>query len=449
MSDTAVKIPQGACEVVRALARAGYEAYLVGGCVRDMLLGARTHDWDVCTNARPEEIKRALAPYRTLDTGIKHGTVTALMPDGAYETTTYRLDGTYSDGRHPDSIEFTDSLTEDLSRRDFTINAMAMPLNEDGSAGVLVDPFGGREDLRRGVLRCVGDPDMRFKEDALRILRALRFVSRLDLTVEAATRDAMLRGSAQLRRISAERVFDELCEILVTERPGNYLRAYQEILLEVVPELRPCVGFDQRSPWHCYDVLDHILRSVDAAPPELTVRLTMLLHDAGKPAAASVDEAGVGHFYGHQKISAELAEAALRRLRCPNRLLRDVTALVLHHDAQVEPTERSVRRLLNRMGVEQARRLLAVKRADTLAQSEQARARLETLAQCEEQLKRVIAEGQAFSLKKLAIKGDDLTKRGVVPGPEVGRRLRLALDAVLDGNAPNERDALLEIALRG
>lgn len=448
MNGAGVKIPEGACEIVRALERAGREAYLVGGCVRDMLLPAPVHDWDICTDAPPEEIRRALAPHRTLDTGVKHGTVTVLMPDGAYETTTYRRDGAYLDGRHPDSVAFTASLTEDLSRRDFTINAMAMSVGGDGNAGELVDPFGGRDDLRRGVLRCVGDPDARFAEDALRILRAVRFASRLGLTVEPATHAAMLRGRALLGRISAERVFDELCGILMTERGGEYLRVYADILLEIVPELKPCAGFDQRNPWHRYDVLDHILHSVDAAPPELTVRLAMLLHDAGKPACASVDEAGVGHFYGHQKVSAELAENVLRRLHSANRLREDVTGLVLHHDLPVEPTEGSMRRLLNRMGAEQARRLLAVKRADTLAQSERAGSRLETLSQCETLLERIVAEGQAFSLKDLAINGNDLTERGVASGPEVGRRLRLALDAVLDGRVENEREALLQIALQ-
>ena len=451
-----MKIPEGAREVIGALERSGYEAYLVGGCVRDMLLAeaARdgaptTHDWDVCTNARPEETKRALAPHRTLDTGLKHGTVTILMPDGQYEATTYRVDGSYSDGRHPDSVAFTPSLTEDLARRDFTINAMAMALDADGKPSEVIDPFDGRDDLRRRMLRCVGDPDARFEEDALRILRAIRFASRFGLTVEQKTHDAMLRNRALLGRISAERIFDELRGILVTERGGAYLRAYAEILIEIIPELAPCIGFEQKNPWHCHNVFDHIMVSVASAPPELTVRLAMLLHDIGKPAAASVDEAGIGHFYGHQKLSAEIAETVLRRLRCPGRLLRETVELVYCHDAAVEPTEQSLRRLLNRLGAEQARRLLAVKRADAMAQSERARGRIDELARSAALLEQIIAEQQAFSLKDLAIDGNDLIARGIAPGPELGRRLRLALDAVLDGQAENEREALLTIACAG
>ena len=451
-----MKIPEGAREVIGALERAGYEAYLVGGCVRDMLLADEAgdgapaaHDWDVCTSARPAEVKRALAPRRTLDTGLKHGTLTVLTPDGQYEVTTYRVDGSYSDGRHPDSVAFTASLTEDLARRDFTINAIAMAPGAGEAPRALIDPFGGREDLRRRVLRCVGDPDARFGEDALRILRAIRFASRFGLTVEQGTHDAMLRNRALLGRISAERVFSELSGILVTERGGAYLRVYADILTGIIPELAPCVGFEQRNPWHCRDVFDHIMMSVAASPPELTVRLTMLLHDIGKPAAASVDETGTGHFYGHQKVSAEIAQTVLRRLHCPNRLLRCVVELVRCHDARVEPTERALRRLLNRLGAEQARRLLAVKRADAMAQSEKARGRIDELALSEALLERIIAEHQAFSLKDLAIDGNDLIACGVAPGPEIGRRLRFALDAVLDGRVENEREALLAAALAG
>lgn len=451
-----MKIPEGAREVIDMLRRAGYEAYLVGGCVRDALLAEEAgrdapaaHDWDVCTNARPAETKRALAPHRTLDTGLKHGTLTVLMPDGPYEVTTYRVDGRYSDGRHPDSVVFTSSLAEDLARRDFTVNAMAMAPGGREAPPEVIDPFGGRDDLRRRVLRCVGDPDTRFGEDALRILRAIRFASRFGLTVEPGTHEAMLRNRALLDRISRERVFAELSGILVAERGGEYLRGYAAILIRVIPELAPCVGFEQHNPWHCYDVFDHIMVSVASVPPELTVRLAMLLHDIGKPAAASVDEAGIGHFYGHQKLSAEIAETVLRRLRCPGRLLRDVTELVRCHDAAVGPTEQALRRLLNRLGTEQARRLLAVKRADAMAQSEAARGRIDELARSEALLERIIAERQAFSLKDLAINGDDLIARGVAPGPEIGRRLALALDAVLDGRAENEREALLAIACAG
>lgn len=450
-----MSVPTGAREVIRILNAAGYEAYLVGGCVRDTLLaetlpGVAPHDWDICTNAKPEEMKEVFAAYRTIDTGLRHGTCAVVLPDGQYEVTAYRIDGAYSDGRHPDSVTFTAEIGDDLARRDFTINAMAMKIDENGNPAGLVDPFGGRGDLHRRLLRCVGDPNVRFEEDALRILRALRFAGRLGLEIEGKTRDAMLRKRALLQRISAERIWDELGKILLTDRGWAFLREYREILAEILPEIRPCIGFPQNNPWHCYDVFDHIMRSVGSAPQDLTVRVTMLLHDIGKPASAFTDAEGIDHFHGHPEISAGIAENVLDRLRCPARLRRDVTELVRLHDNPVEPTARSLRRLLNRLGPGQAKRLLQVKRADTLAQSEAARERrLPELERCEALLERILAEGQVFSRENLAISGSDLLEHGIAPGPEIGIRMAKALDAVLDGTAENEREALLRIALQG
>ena len=448
-----MKVPEGAREVLSVLQSAGYEAYLVGGCVRDALLAETTpgiapHDWDICTAAKPEEMKAAFAGYRTIDTGLRHGTITVLMPDGQYEATTYRIDGTYSDGRHPDSVAFTSSITEDLSRRDFTINAMAMGIDGSGNTAEVVDPFGGRRDLAQKLLRCVGDPGTRFEEDALRILRAIRFASRMELQIDRGTHDAMLEKRTLLHRISAERIMDELRKILLTDRGWAYLSEYREILTEIVPELQPCIGFAQNNPWHCRNVFDHIMRSVGFAPPDLTLRLTMLLHDIGKPASASRDEAGVDHFYGHPERSAEMAKSVLGRLRCSNQLTHDVVELVQFHDMEVVPSARTLKRLLNRLGVDQTRRLLQVKRADLLAQSELAQSRKAgDLNQSAALLEQMIAEGQAFSLKDLAINGRDLLERGIPPGPEIGARLQKALDAVLDGTAENERSSLLAVAL--
>lgn len=447
-----MKVPGGACEVLRALKAAGYEAFLVGGCVRDALLAeeteAETNDWDICTAARPDEIKEVFAGRRMIDTGLRHGTVTVVMPDGQYEVTTYRIDGTYSDGRHPDSVTFTRSITEDLSRRDFTINAMAMGVDEDGKATEIVDPFGGREDLARRILRCVGDPNVRFEEDALRILRALRFAGRFELQIDPATLAAMRSKRALLQRVSVERIMDELEKILLSERGWEYLAAYREILIEVLPELRACIGCEQRNPWHCSNVFDHIMRSVGNAPKDLTIRMTMLLHDIGKPASVITDADGIDHFYGHPELSAEMAERILRRLHCAGRLTHDVVELVRCHDDEIVPSERALRRLLNKLGTEQARRLLRVKRADTLAQSEMAREkRLSELARDEEILERIIAERQAFARKDLAISGRDILDHGVPLGPEVGMRLQKALDAVIDGTSENEKKALLKIAL--
>lgn len=447
-------VPKGASEVIRALETAGYEAYLVGGCVRDMLLSeidnrVEPHDWDICTSAKPDEMKMAFSGHRTIDTGLKHGTITVLMPDGQYEVTTYRIDGTYSDGRHPDFVAFTNSITEDLSRRDFTINAMAAAIDEDGSATGIIDPFGGKDDLVRKRLRCVGEPTARFDEDALRILHAIRFASRLGLEIDRATHEAMLDRRSLLQRISVERIMDELGKILLTDLGWDYLRKYRDILIEILPEIRPCVDFAQHNPWHCYDVFDHILISVGKAPMDLTMRMTMLLHDIGKPAAASTDEAGIDHFYGHPEISAEMAESILSRLHCSNQLIHDVTELVRYHDVEVSPSARTMRRLLNKLGEEQLKRLIQVKRADTAAQSEMARERkLAELDQSEELLNQILVQQQAFSLRDLAISGKDLLDQGIAPGPELGARLQRALDAVIDGTAENEREALLEIALR-
>ncbi|MBE7003571.1 MAG: HD domain-containing protein [Ruminococcaceae bacterium] len=448
-----MRVPEGARTVIGALKKAGYEAYLVGGCVRDALLSVSAedvepHDWDICTNARPDEMKAVFAGGRTIGTGLRHGTLTVLMPDGPYEVTAYRIDGTYSDGRRPDSVTFTAELTEDLARRDFTINAMAMGVDGEGNTAEVIDPFGGREDLARRVLRCVGEANVRFEEDALRILRALRFASRLGLAIDPATCSAMLEKRALLRRISAERTMDELGKTLLTERGWAYFLEYRDILTEIVPELAPCVGFEQRNPWHCYDVFEHSLRSVGYAPPDLTLRMTMLLHDVGKPAAASVDETGVGHFYGHAEVSAAMAEKILTRLHCSHQLTRDVTELIRFHDAEAAPSARTLRRLLNKLGPWQLQRLLRVKRADTLAQSELHREeRLHELDESEALLARILTARQAFSLQDLAINGEDLIAHGVVPGPALGARLQRALDAVLDGTAENDRDTLLQIAL--
>ncbi len=449
-----MKVPEGARAVIRLLRGAGFEAYLVGGCVRDALLaetdaGAAPHDWDICTDATPDRMKCVFSDCRTLDTGLKHGTLTVLLPDGAYEVTTFRIDGPYSDGRHPDAVSFTASIEKDLARRDFTINAMAMSPDENGGAAGVVDPFGGREDLARRVLRCVGDPDTRFREDALRILRALRFAGRLSLTIDPATHDAMLAGRELLHHISAERIMDELGKILLTAHGWELLSEYRDILTEIIPELRPCVGCDQHNSWHCYDVFEHILHSVGSAPAELTLRLAMLLHDVEKPAVMTVDEAGVGHFRGHAERSAETAERVLKRLRCSNQLTRDVTGLRRFHDAGITPTASALRRLLGRLGERQTRRLFQVKRADMAAQSERARERKQdALAQCEALLEQILAQRQAFTLKDLAIGGNDLLAAGVAPGPALGARLQKALDAVLDGTCENEREALLKIALK-
>ena len=441
-----VQIPDGALCILSALHAGGYDAFIVGGCVRDMLLGAQPHDWDICTSASPAEVKDTLPQYRILDTGLKHGTVTVMTQDGSYEVTTFRVDGDYSDGRRPDFVTFTRSIEEDLARRDFTINAMAA----DPTGDRIIDPYHGQDDLTRGVIRCVGDANQRFQEDALRILRALRFASRLGYHIDYATQNAMRDNRSLLFKISRERIWDELSKILMTDRGWDYLHSYSDILLEFIPEFRECIGLEQRNTWHCYNVFDHIMMSIAYAPRDLVIRTTMLLHDIGKPAAMTVGEDGHEHFYGHPDISAQRSEAILRRFKCSNQFTHDVVELIKYHDMPIAPFTKAIRRSLNLLGPEQLTRLFQVKRADTLAQSEMAqRKKLGEISACEKILAQALADQQAFSLKDLAISGKDLIYAGMEQGRAIGEALNRALEAVLDGTAPNDRETLLKIALEG
>ena len=305
-----MEIPENVQAVLKTLESAGHEAWCVGGCVRDALLGRSPGDWDVTTSAQPEETLGVFGP-QGLPTGLRHGTVTVKTPEGPVEVTTYRVDGAYRDHRRPESVAFTRSLDEDLARRDFTANAMARNLR-----GELRDPFGGREDLRRGILRCVGDPDRRFQEDALRILRGLRFAAALGLEIEPGTASAIRRNREGLADIAAERIQTEFFKLLPGKRAAEVLRGYPEVFGVFWPELLPMVGFDQRNRHHCYDVWEHTLRALAASPEDLVLRCAMLLHDVGKPDSFTLDEQGVGHFYGHPAVSRELADRMLRRLKC-------------------------------------------------------------------------------------------------------------------------------------
>ena len=430
-------IPEHVKTILSRLEAAGHEAYCVGGAVRDRLLGRAPGDWDVTTSALPEEVSALFAPH-ALPTGLRHGTVT-VKPEGVpgVEVTTYRRDGAYSDCRRPDSVEFTASLEEDLARRDFTVNAMALDLR-----GALADPFGGGEDLKRGLLRAVGEPEKRFGEDALRILRGLRFAARLGFSVEAGTDRALRACAPLLERIAPERVREELTGILCGPYAETVLRSYPDVLGVVLPEIAPSVGFDQRSVYHCYDVWEHTARAVGAAPSAPVLRWTMLLHDLGKPDTFFLDGEGRGHFYGHWRKSAEYAGAILDRLRFDRRSRDLILTLVERHDCELPLSEKSVRKNLARYGEEAVRALLAVKRADNLAQAPEYRDRQVLIGQWEDLLNLVLQEGACFSLRQLAVRGGDLTALGL-RGPAVGRVLQALLDQVLDGKLPNDREILL------
>lgn len=438
-------IPSGARRVLQALAAAGHEAYLVGGCVRDLLRGVPPHDWDICTSALPRETEACFAGQKVVETGLKHGTVTVLENGGPYEITTYRAEGPYSDSRRPDFVRFVPDLERDLARRDFTMNAVAMGLDGD-----LRDPYGGAEDIRAGLIRCVGDPDRRFQEDGLRVMRALRFAAAFGYEIEARTARAVHENRAMLDRVAAERINAELCRLLAGPGAGEVLRRYPDVFCQFWPDLAPLAALEQNNPWHCWGGWEHTIHALEAAPADVVLRLAMLLHDVGKPACRSTDEEGIDHFYGHPAVSAELARRMLRALKFDNETRKRVVTLVEHHDARLSAKERTVRRWLNRLGPEAFFQLLEVKRADCKGQApEKLQDRLAELDRLQAKAEAVLAQGQCFCLEDLAVDGRDVIALGVPPGPEVGRVLSGLLERVLNGEVPNDREVLLRLAGRG
>lgn len=432
-------IPPGAKHILQTLTRAGYEAYLVGGCVRDLLRGVQPHDWDICTSARPEETAGCFAGLPVIETGLKHGTVTVIEADGPYEITTYRTEGPYSDSRRPDFVRFISDLEADLARRDFTMNAIAL-----GLEGGLRDPFDGESDIKAGCIRCVGEPSRRFQEDGLRVMRALRFSASFGWEIEGKTAQAVHDSRAVLKRVAAERINVELCGLLVGEKAGDILREYPDVLCEFWPELGPLVTLEQNNPWHCWGGWEHTIRTVEAAPADLVLRLTMLLHDIGKPHCKFTDENGIDHFYGHPAVSARLADQMLRALKFDNRLRERVVTLVERHSTLIPCQERSVRKWLGRLGPETFFQLLEIKRADSMGQAHAlVKDRLAELEEMKISAETIIAQGQCFTLRDLAVNGRDVISAGVEPGPEVGQVLKGLLERVLNGDAQNNREELL------
>lgn len=439
-----IRLPSYVQTALARLERAGFEAYAVGGCIRDSLRGVVPHDWDITTSARPEEMQRVFAGLPVIETGLRHGTLTVLSEGQPLEITTYRIDGTYHDGRHPDAVHFSDRLTEDLARRDFTVNAMAYAPGRG-----LCDPYGGQRDLAARVLRCVGEPARRFEEDALRILRALRFASVLGFSVEPATGEALLRERERLSLVSAERIAEELTRLLCGDGAADVLRRYAPVVFTVLPELAPLYGFDQHNRHHCYDVYEHTLHALAASPPDPLIRWAVLLHDSGKPAAYSVGADGQGHFYGHPAQSAVLAEQILTRLRFSRRDREAVVELVRCHDAPIEPTVRAVRRRISRLGEQRFEQLLAVREADHAAQHPDFRpANRAWDAAIRELRQQIREENDCLSLSSLAVNGRTLQALGIPAGPLLGRILRQLLDAVLDGRCENREEPLCALALQ-
>lgn len=414
-------------------------AFIVGGCVRDALLGNQPHDWDICTSATPDEMLEIFDDCRAIETGLKHGTATLIIRGEQFEVTTFRKDGDYSDGRHPDRVEYVSDIETDLSRRDFTMNAMAW--NEYSG---LIDPFGGRLDLEKKLIRCVGDPDKRFQEDGLRILRALRFASVLGFDIDAATREAIHRNKELLTHISAERIHTELQKMLLGRNILRILLDFADVFATIIPQLQPCIGFEQNNPYHQYTVYEHIARSVAAyTGSDVVVKLALLLHDIGKPLCYSCDERG-GHFYGHAAVSKKIAKEVMENLKFDNETADRVVELVELHDAAFVPTIRAARRWLNGIGEEQAFRLIEVRKADVYGQREdffdERMQRAETL---KSMMKEVLAAADCFTLKDLAVHGNDIMQLGISQGKQVGIILKRLLDRVIDEDLPNERETLL------
>ena len=434
----AITMPDYALTVVERLESRGYEAYVVGGCVRDSLLGRQPNDWDVCTNALPEDVLRVFRRFHVIKTGLQHGTVTVMSDRQPVEVTTFRIDGNYSDNRHPDAVSFVFRVEEDLARRDFTINAMAYSPTRG-----LVDAFGGQEDLAAGLIRCVGEPDARFNEDGLRIMRALRFAARFGFAIERETAASVRRNRHLLENVSAERIFKELKGILVGAGVLDMLLAFPEVFSCIIPELAPSIGFDQHTPYHCYDVWTHSAYAVAAAPADEILRLTLLLHDVGKPACFSMGEDGRGHFYGHPAAGEKLTKTILQRLKSDNATLSTVCALVRVHDMTMPTTVPGMRRLVGKLGVENVRRLLDVQRADHAAHSDFDHASgVALIRDAAELLEDVLEMEPAFTVKDLAINGNTLMQLGMSPGPAMRQVLETLLTAVQEGNLKNESETL-------
>jgi len=434
-------IPPEALHIINTLNAHGFEAYAVGGCVRDSILGRKPQDWDITTNAKPHQIKGIF--QKTVDTGIKHGTVTVLDGGCGIEVTTYRIDGEYKDNRRPESVQFTSSLTDDLSRRDFTINSIAYHPSEG-----IVDPFNGLEDIRNKTIRTVGHPDSRFHEDALRMLRAVRFSAQLDFEVHGDTLDAIKRNHSLIKNISWERTRDELTKLLTSEHPFRLALLHDTGLLQhVLPEFDLCFHITQNHPYHVYNVAIHTLHAVASIEATTILRWAMLLHDTGKAVTKTTDRNNIDHFYGHPKKSEEIAIRVLKRLRFDAKSTDLICRLIKHHDMDIKPTHKSVRRAVRSIGDDIFWNLLKVQEADRKAQNpEKLPPRQKMLNEIRNIYREIKESNQCLSLKELAIDGSDLLKAGFSQGPHIGKVLNRLLDAVIDDPELNRRDKLLELA---
>ena len=428
-------------EVEKALSllrEAGFEAFIIGGCVRDRLMGYAPKDYDITTSANPEETERVFRDYRVIETGVKHGTVTVLINKIPLEITTYRIDSQYSDNRRPDSVVFTKSLVEDTKRRDFTMNAVAM--DEQGN---YVDNHGGMSDITDRIIRCVGDPEKRFGEDALRILRAIRFSSVLGFDIEPQTKAAVFGCRELLRNISMERIASELCKLICGRNAGRVLVEYADVLGTVIPEISEMKGFDQHNSYHIYDVLEHTAHVVDCVEREPIIRLAALFHDIGKPRTFTIAD-GIGHFYGHDKVGGKMADDIMKRLKFDNYTKDIVVKLVSLHCAWIDDSETAIKRFMNRHSQEILFLLLELKKADERAKHPSCLQRVEYLDNIDKLAREIVERKECFSIKSLDISGHDLMEIGYRQGKELGMCLHILLDEVMSGNIQNDHQVLLK-----
>ena len=434
-----IYLPSYVQTAINTLEEHGHAAYAVGGCVRDSLLGRKVNDYDVCTDAQPEETAEIFSSFHVIETGIKHGTVTVRIDHQPIEITTFRLEGDYSDGRHPDSVDFTSDIAADLSRRDFTINAMAYSDRRG-----LIDPFGGQDDLNHKIIRCVGDPKKRFFEDGLRILRALRFASALSFDIDKETSDAVLDLKDRLSLISRERIRDELLKLLTGDGMSDILLNYMDVITYIIPELLPTIGFNQNNPHHDHDLYEHLVLSASSIKKDPILRLAALLHDVEKPSTASLDDNGISHYYSHAEKSSESAKRIARSLRCSNAEIERISVLIKYHDGVIEETDKAVKRRLNQLGNDGLFDLLDLQRADNLAQKkEKPIERLKHNDNLRDIANRLICENACVRTNTLAINGNEIIRLGY-RGRQIGKALSLLLDAVINGEVENEEKALID-----
>lgn len=444
--DIKINIPKNPALAVKMLIDAGFEAGVVGGCNRDAIMGETPHDWDICTSATPDEILVVFKEFRQLTMGLKHGTVVIIIDDEDIEITTYRVDGEYSDGRRPDNVAFTRNLIEDLSRRDYTQNAIFY-----NDIKGIVDPFNGVNDIKHKVIRCVGNPDKRLKEDALRILRGIRFASKLGFQVEEATKKAMFSNKDLLENVSIERITVEFIKTLQGKNAKVVLDEFREVISYIIPEIKPMIGFKQNNPYHIYDVWKHTIISVSEAE-DIVVKLTMFFHDIAKPSCYTLDEKRIGHFYGHGDISAKITSEIFKRMKMTNadgvngNDLKDIIELIKYHDITIEPRKKSVRKILSKLGGNelQFQRLLLVKRADVLAQTpDKLESSLKEIQAIELIFKDIVKEKDCTTLKDLDVTGKDLIDIGVAQGKEIGIVLNKLLEEVINEKLSNKKESLL------